>query len=286
MSAEDRHRSITDRIRLAAAERSMDANRLRRGLVFHRILARLSPHDLVLKGGLCLEIRLPGSARATKDVDLVGELATTTDAEQLQDTLDELLENMADNDGFTFRVERPEAMREAGTDAAAWRVMISARLDGQYFERVKLDLVGQLTELDGATEQLVVPPSVHIPGLTDVTVQAVTAYQHAAEKFHAYSRVYAGERPSTRTKDLVDLVLLRESGMLVSHDKLRERLEIVYARRDRARPPEKLATPPRSWAVPYAAMAANLALDAATLDDAHRVLTDLYAAAIKETYPT
>jgi hypothetical protein len=60
----------------------------------------------VLKGGLCLEIRLPRSARATKDVDLVGDIALTTDVDQARETLDELLDSRVDSDGFTAETER------------------------------------------------------------------------------------------------------------------------------------------------------------------------------------
>ena len=77
----NRQRSVTDRVRVAAHAAGVDANRLRRAVVFQRLLVRLAPHGLVLKGGYSLEARLPGAARATKDVDLVGRLATASDAE-------------------------------------------------------------------------------------------------------------------------------------------------------------------------------------------------------------
>lgn len=118
----NRQRSVNDRIRLAAAAQGVDANRLRRSLVFHRVLARLAPDGFVLKGGFCLEVRLPGSARATKDVDLVGRVATTTDPEQLLNDLDELFDGGADEDGFTFQPTRPVRLRDEGAANHAWRI--------------------------------------------------------------------------------------------------------------------------------------------------------------------
>src|SRR5215218_2794260 len=111
---------------------------------------------------------------------------------------------------------------------------------------------------------LTVPAPVCIPGLTDVIVEAVDVYQHAAEKFHAYARIYARDRPSSRVKDLVDLVLLIESGLLVDPIRLGQRLEVVYAERDRTLPARELPAPPLDWAIPFAALAADLDLTAAT----------------------
>lgn len=281
-SRNDRQRSVNERIRHAAAAQGLDANRLRRSLVFHRVLARLAPRGLVLKGGFSLEVRLPGSARATKDVDLVGQIAMTADPEQLVDALDELLAINADHDGFTFRISHPARLRDEGADAHAWRVTVTSALDGAEFERVKLDVVGQVDEVVGGTEMLTVPPPVAVPGLTAVVVEAVDVYQHAAEKLHAYARIYAHDRPSSRVKDLVDLVLLIEAALLVDRRRLWERLQVVYERRDGTRPARELPQPPGDWAIPYARLAAELDLVAATAETAYRTVADRYAAALTE----
>jgi len=148
----NRQRSVNDRIRIAAQERGIDANRIRRGLVFQRILARLAIRGVVLKGGFCLEVRLPETARATKDMDLVGRMAITDDPLDLQDTLDEALDVDTDDDGFTFDVGRPRHLRDETEDARAWRIPITAYLDREPFEHVKVDLVGQIDEVAGSTE--------------------------------------------------------------------------------------------------------------------------------------
>lgn len=197
------------------------------------------------------------------------------------DTLDELLETAGDDgsDGFTFDVGRPVRLRDEGTKDNAWRVSVTARLDGAEFERVKLDVVGQLNEVKGATEPLHVPPPVSIPGLAEVVIEAVDVYQHAAEKFHAYARTYAHDRPSSRVKDLVDLVLLIESELLSDTARIGERLKIVHAERDNAPPAPELPKPPGDWARPYAALAVDLGVTAATTDTAYELIADSYAAA-------
>lgn len=107
-------------------------------------------------------------------------------------------------------------------------------------------------------------------------------YQHAAEKFHAYSRIYAQGRPSSRVKDLVDLVLLSEADLLSDLLRLKARLEAVYSARDQASPPQGLPRPPGAWQSPYAAQAADLSLHAATSDTAYDLVARLYAAALNE----
>ncbi|MFZ2241253.1 MAG: nucleotidyl transferase AbiEii/AbiGii toxin family protein [Gordonia amarae] len=276
----NRQRSVNDRIRRAADAQGVDANRLRRGLVFQRLLVRLAPHGVVLKGGYCLEVRLPGVARVTKDMDLVGHIAIADDPAEVQDALDELLDDDSSKDDFTFRVGRPVRLRDSEAEDRAWRVSVAAYLGGAQFETVKIDLVGQIEEVLGATEPMTVDPPVAIPGIEGVIVEAVDIYQHAAEKLHAYSRMYAHDRPSSRVKDLVDLVLMIEAGLLVDHSRLRDRLLIVHSLRDNGEPGAELPAPPRDWAQSYAAVAHELALAAETVDIAYARVAEIYQQAV------
>lgn len=284
-ASSSRRRSINDRIRIAAASRGIDANRLRRSLVFQRLLARIEGSGLVRKGGYCLEARLPDTARATKDVDLVGRLAMLDDAEDLQDTLEVMLGATQVTDGFSFRGAKARRMRSDTDQATAWRVSLTAYLDGAPFERILVDLVGQVSEIAGATERLVVPPPLSLEGVDEVVVEAVDVYQHAAEKLHAFSRIYAHDQPSSRVKDLIDLVLLIETGLVHDPGRLRSRIEVVHTVRDGASPPPELPRPPGDWAVSYAAMAADLGLSAATTDAAYDLVAGSYAAALSEGNP-
>lgn len=280
-ASSNRLRSVNDRIRVAAHAAGVDANRLRRHVVFQRLLVRLAPHGLVLKGGYSLEVRLPGVARATKDIDLVGQLATAADGDAVLDALDSMFE-AAVGDGFTFEAISARQLREQDAGERAWRVGVAVSLEGARFESVTLDLVGQVDEVDGATEPLSVPCPVALPGCDVVVIQAADVYQHAAEKFHAYARIYAENRPSSRVKDLVDLVLLAEAGLLQDSARLWARLARVHAARDGLRPPAVLADPPGFWADPYAAMAAELRMNAKTLTAAHHLVAGCYAAALTE----
>lgn len=183
------------------------------------------------------------------------------------------------DDGFAFRCAMPKRLRSPDDEHDAWRVTVEAVLDGHLFQTIVVDLVGQVAEVEGGTETLLVASPLTITGLEPVAIRAVDVHQHAAEKFHAYSRVYARELPSSRDKDLVDLVLLIEAGLLDDCKAVGERLAVVWRLRESAPPPAELPTPPVAWAEPYAAKAAELDLSARTLDAAYQLVADLYAAA-------
>ncbi len=276
----DAARSLTDRIRHAASARGVEPARIRRQLVFQRILARVAPTgDWVLKGGYCLEVRLGLGARATRDLDLaVAAGNSRSTAVDLQDALAAALEAPLD-DGFTFHVglPRPIAADEAGNPG--WRTSVRARVGQVVFDEVRLDVVARADEIAAGTEPLTVPPPLPGTGFAPVVVPAVDVAQHAAEKAHAYARIYAHDRPSSRTKDLVDLVLLVESGLLTA-SAWAPRIRHVFRVRDGAEPPATLPMPPASWRDPYAAMALDLGVAASDTDAAWNFIDIAYRDAL------
>lgn len=266
--------SLEARIDNRAAEAGAPADRIRRQVVFQRVLARLAgDQGWVLKGGFCLETRL-AVARATVDLDLAIS-ASVTDASGLQDLLDERLDRDVDGDGFSFRVSLPRAMSADDAGNAGWRIGVIAMLAGRDFQSLRLDVVARPAEIAGGVEELVVPPPVTGTRLTGVAIAAVDVAQHAAEKVHAYARVYADERSSTRVKDLVDLVLMVEAGLL-DPAAWGLRLGHVYRVRDGTVPPKSLVEPPPSWVAPYATMADELRLGARDLAAAYQLVRPIY----------
>lgn len=271
--------SYAQRLRTLAEETGRDPQRLRRSLVFQRILVRIGASEKwVLKGGFCLEVRLELAARATVDLDLVtADSWASNAAHDLQDALDELLEPDVEHDGFSFLVGVPRSVSTGG-QRSAWRVSVEARVGGDAFAQIRLDVVSQFRELAGGTERLRVKPPLSGLGLGDAEVMAVGVDQHAAEKLHALARTYAGDRPSSRVKDLVDLVLLIEADVL-DPVRLRARLLVVYRERDDAKPPQQLPPPPATWAEDYVALLRRNDLDvvASTCAAAHHLVSTTYA---------
>lgn len=249
--------SINHRLANVAAEQHVAPDRIRRHFVFQRILVRLSATDgWVLKGGFALEVRLGLQARATKDLDLA--TVDDLDGAEVQDRLLDALDVDAD-DGLTFQVSAPRALTSDEVGNPGWKFTVASFLGGKVFASLRLDVVARSEEIAGAVGTIEVHPPILAERLSSTAMPAVDVAQHAAEKFHAMARTYAGSRPSSRVKDLIDVVLLAEAGLL-PHPDLPGRLQTVWQVRDGVPPPAQLPAFPASWPGDFAAMAAELDL--------------------------
>jgi predicted nucleotidyltransferase component of viral defense system len=254
--------------RLASSSREMgvDLNRLRRRAVFERMLVRLDGAQnggWVLKGGMALEVRWRDRARATRDLDLAVR-DPTPDPAALRAVLVESLDYDPHGDWFQFTVG---SGRELTADAAG-------RLAGRLFARVSVDIVARPEEI-GGTERIALPGLLAFAGLPDGSVEVVDRDQHFAEKLHALTQTY-GDRPNTRTRDLVDLTMLLEDGLQPTHELL-TRVSHVFAVRDGSEAPVQLPDPPQQWAMSYSTLAGGLKMEAETLDRAVHNLRAFWA---------
>jgi hypothetical protein len=94
--------------------------------------------------------------------------------------------------------------------------------------------------------------------------------QHVAEKVHAYTHRYGPfQRPSTRVKDLVDLVLIESTCTLRAGD-LRAAFRETFGDRASQPLPTSFPVPPAGWEVPYRDMASGLAIPS-DLREGHRI---------------
>jgi hypothetical protein len=127
--------------------------------------------------------------------------------------------------------------------------------------------VGVATEPLLDPEPLLLPAPLAFAGFEPVRVPAAALEQHLIEKRHAYTRRYAGDRPSSRTKDLIDIVLISEIAR-VHAERLDDAIKRLFAARDTHAPPLALPRPPRSWALAYTSLARDVGLTG-DLDGAH-----------------
>jgi predicted nucleotidyltransferase component of viral defense system len=269
-TASDFRRALEDRLTTQArAEHRVDPNRLRLNVAFERFLARLF-HDgtkrWVLKGGYALELRYPGRARATRDLDL------NVPPPPYSDLLDEL-QAAAERDlgdHFKFKVSAPTSTGMlAGPPQGGQRFSVEAQLAGRRFATFPLD-VGQ--------GDITVRQPDHIQGRIDLTFAGITTptfpvypvEDHFAEKLHAYT---APHTIRTRVKDLVDMVLLIDQGLEPSH-LLRESIAATFERYARHPLPPALPPPPAEWQETFPPLAREVGLSITNSTEAHAFVAE------------
>lgn len=232
--------ALEARLKTAQSEHS-GLSRLRKRVVFERLLARLNvvaPDGWVLKGGFALELRLGDHARTTKDIDIDWQVDESEGVELLLDVTALDLD-----DRFEFSLERSRAEDDA---QRGQRWAVTATLAGREFERVAIDV-------EFATSPVLEPGTVtasHLldfAGIDPVPVRTLAIEQHVAEKLHAYTRRYAGDAPSSRVKDLVDLVVIARTSEIDAAS-LIQAIEAIFARRTPQAIPRALPEPPTDWA--------------------------------------
>ena len=264
--------------RLASSSREVgvDLNRLRRRVVFEQALLRLDgtqPGRWVLKGGMALEIRWRDRARATRDLDLAVRDGAC-DQDGLRSLLAGALELDPHGDWFQFAVGSARALTVDAAGRPGWRFPVEAHLAGRQFAQFTTDIVLRAEEI-GGTERIPLPGLLAFAGLPTATVEIVDRNQHFAEKLHALTQTY-GDRPNTRIRDLVDLLMLVEDGLPASNE-LAARVRHVFAVRSTHSIPTALSDPPHFWAEGYSTLASELDVEAKTLNDAMKSLRAFWA---------
>jgi predicted nucleotidyltransferase component of viral defense system len=281
-SAADFRTALETRLASQAREQGIDLQRLRKGVVFERLLVRLEkaqPGRWVLKGGVALEVRLRERARSTRDLDLALR-EDARDGETVRDGLIEALIEDADGDGFAFEVGAAQALRADTAGRPGWRFSIRCSLAGRQFDQVRVDVVARVDETD-RTERLPLPGSLSFAEIPTGDVEVVSPAQHFAEKLHALTRTY-GDRPSSRTRDLVDLAILIEEG-LVTPESVTSAVEDVFGFRETHPVPTEIPDPPAGWKDDYVGMAEELDITSTTMDEAMVLLREFWSKALAST---
>jgi hypothetical protein len=217
----------------------------------------------VLKGGYAMELRMH-SARTTKDIDLTLHDGTRLSknvkdrGEQVRALLQEAAARPFD-DYFEFLVGEARADLDGAPEGGS-RYPVQARMDGRDFARFHVDVgVG-----DEVLEPLVVVTGedwLGFGGVAPPSFPIISAEQQFAEKLHAYT-LPRGERVNTRTKDLIDMVLLIR-GETLDKGKTAAAIGATFKKRATHDAPKEVAPPPAEWEPVFDALAkeCNLAMD-------------------------
>lgn len=258
--------ALETRLQMRARAETTDLQRLRRQVAFDRFLARMfsegpkAAYPWLLKGGYAMELRMH-AARTTKDIDLTlhdGTRLSKDPAKRREEVRGMLQEAaaMRFEDYFEFLVGEAREDLEGAPEGGS-RYPVTAQMDGRDFARFHVDVgIGDevLEPLDIVTGQ----DWLGFGGVAPPSFPVISAEQQFAEKLHAYS-LPRGERANTRTRDLVDMVLLIRSGKL-NKIKTAAAIRATFAKRGTHAMPTELDGPPGEWAPVFDALAKECAL--------------------------
>jgi predicted nucleotidyltransferase component of viral defense system len=207
--------ALETRLLTRAREEGTDLQRLRRQVAFDRFLARMfskgpkATYPWILKGGYAMELRTH-SARTTKDIDLTLHDGTrlSKDPKERREQVRALLQEAAAmrmNDYFEFLIGEAREDLE-GAPGGGSRYPVKAQMDGRVFATFHVD-VGIGDEVLEPLDVVIGEDWLGFGGVEPPSLPIISAEQQFAEKLHAYT-LPRGERVNTRTKDLIDMVLL------------------------------------------------------------------------------
>lgn len=216
--------ALTARFKALSPVSPFTHSQLRRQFSYDRLLARCfaadDAHRWVLKGGISMLARLR-QARHSADVDLVAVADDVTAA------LVELRQVAGRDlgDFFSFDLDQPRSLVQ-GVEGV--RVPAQARLGRRTFESFHIDLVTGV-RVTGLAETAAPIVPVDIPGLVRPDYRIYSLADSVADKVCAIAERHNG-RPSTRFRDLCDLVLIARTQALDAR-KLRRALTSEHHRR-------------------------------------------------------
>jgi hypothetical protein len=249
--------ALEERLKRVAREEGIDLQRLRRQVAFDRFLARLFPSDSadwVLKGGYAMELRFQ-TARATRDLDFTARTAQSITGDGL---LKQLQDAGARDAGDFFRYRIGEAMMDLdGAPYGGARYPVESIMGGRTFVKFHLDV--------GVGDVVLDPPEharmrdwLGFAGIAVPDVPMIQREQQFAEKLHAYTLPRA--TPNSRVRDLVDMVLLIQSGTL-EQSRVVQALNATFGHRATHPFPAALTPPPEEWRSPFVRLAAECSLE-------------------------
>lgn len=268
--------ALEARLRKRATDQAAPFQTLQLKFVMERLVARLfhtpSPRWL-LKGGFAMDLRFRPKARTTKDVDLSVSFVPGGRSDDLRAELQEA----ADTDLGDYLVFRIGELKSELTNApnGGGRFPCEAALAGKLYAKFSID-VGVGDAATGEPERLVGDDVLDFAGIAPAVAFAIPKSQQFAEKIHAYTFPWAG-RLNTRTRDLVDLVLLIERGPLDAGE-LRAAIAATFSARGTHPVPEALPSPPETWRVDFPRMAAEASISTADYLLAYAILARFWTA--------
>ncbi len=254
-------RALTDKLRAAAESGGGSLPELQRQFAYDRLLARLyaDGNTWILKGATALVAR--GIAvRSTIDVDIYRERPPDDAEAEARKACERDLE-----DWFNFQLGPGQAVN----DGSGVRIGVDAYVGPSIWAQFHIDLVGSDLRMTGQPDEV---PPIAIVRMPQVRQDGYLAYplvDHVADKVCAVLQRYGTmDAPSTRYKDLVDLVAIIITTT-VNADAQTEALQSEASRRGLVLPHQFDVPDLALWETGYAAEASRSTLPVArALEDA------------------
>ncbi len=221
-----------------------------------------------IRGGIALELRRPGTVRATKDLDLTYR--------GFQADMVLALEEALETPYARFRFQRTGAVFEMER-AESLRVEVGVRFDGTEWGTLPLDL--NRSESPAETIELVAALDLlgafGIEG--PIALPCLSLPYHFAHKVHAITRPDSQEYPNERAQDLIDLLIFRNELTSPTHRTLLRVacVDVFGGRNTHPWPPE--FKPPERWTESFTRMANELTLAPTDLHEAAAEIRQLIA---------
>lgn len=241
--------------------------------LFDRFLCRLfseqSRIKWVLKGGTGMLSRNL-DARATKDIDLYASLQNEEVA--LAQLIEASSIDLGDHLSFDFRSSEPILVGDQAPHLKGLRVTFQTRMGAIAGKPIKIDLALGVEEIDDF--DLIEPEMrLNLPKLTTYPFNVYSVVRQLADKYCAAITVYP-HGPSTRPRDLFDIVFLVKNNAFTFEDLCRSRDNELKARQLEA-PGVFIA--PKEWERTYVDLAASSVAfeDVRTLAEAEAVVNAL-----------
>jgi len=259
-------RALTDRLKALSKSSRWELPQLQRQFAYDRVLERLYLMDdgWIVKGAVALLARDLG-VRASIDIDVYR--AKSADAAEA-----DLREAAARDVGDWFRFEiGPRGTVADG--AVGVRLPVSAYVGTTVWAQFHVDLVGSDLTMVGEPDAVSALAEVDMPDLSQHGYRAFPLIDHVADKIVATIQRYGtAQRPSTRFRDLVDLVAIVQGASVDPQEQIKALTS--EAERRAIALPETFNVPDRAlWESGYAAEAKrSLLATAHTLDGALSVV--------------
>lgn len=216
----------------------------------------------LLKGGVAMEMRLRGRARATKDVDLV----FVGDPQDLGDDLDHALADPYSE----FSFQRREI--DAAGGGRFQRLEVKLIYRGRSWSTLRLEVAAPDSQaVDGEPVPAIPIGEFGIDG--PEAVPCLSLRYQIAQKLHAVTERFP-DRDNERFRDLIDLIICRDLVEEIAPVK-EACLDTFAARAKHDWPPELIIS--AAWAEPYVALAIEMDFPIQDIEEAAAQVRELIA---------